>query len=495
MMVTSGLAIAALQARDEAREQRAEAESLVGFMLGDLKDKLEPLGRLDVLDSVGGRALDYYRKQDRGSLSDQGLAQRSQALTLIGQIASLRGDLDGALRRYEEALAGTAEALRRAPDDQQRIFDHAQNVFWVATIALQRGQMGEAERHFLEYKRLAERLVALNPGEKKWQLEKVYADTNLGMVLLREAEFGRASSVFRQALATSERLQASEPSDPQYRDIVLETLAYMADAQEGEGHLEEAIGTRERQLLSLERADLAEQSDGRIKRARLNVRRALARLFASRGELAAAITHLRGATELAQELRETEPDNTEWLQSAAASYLNLGAILLSTRKVDEAEASNRAGCEIAQRLTARDPSVVLWVDAARMCLMNRGQAAATRGNVDEALTLATRAATLSYSGGPQRPDPGSRYLIAQAQLVAGDQLAALNDRNAARARWAAALNMLPQGGGEAPNHKAVRYRLLTRLGREGEASAVASALDSIGYRHPDFVAERRRSPV
>ena len=65
MAVTSTLAIVAIEARDAARDQRREAEGLVGFMLGDLRDKLEPLGRLDVLDSVGARALAYFESQDK----------------------------------------------------------------------------------------------------------------------------------------------------------------------------------------------------------------------------------------------------------------------------------------------------------------------------------------------------------------------------------------------------------------------------------------------
>lgn len=138
---------------------------------------------------------------------------------------------------------------------------------------------------------------------------------------------------------------------------------------------------------------------------------------------------------------------------------------------------------------------MLWVDWARTCLINRGQASAARGNRDEALVLATRAATLSYGGSRQTPDLGSRYLIAQAQVLRGDQLAAVKDGKGARSSWAAALDILPRGGSEAPSHKAVRYRLLKRLGRRQEADALASALDSIGYRHPDFVAERRKISI
>jgi hypothetical protein len=56
MTITSGLAVFAFDKRDEARDQRREAEGLVGFMLGDLRDKLEPIARLDALDADGSRA-------------------------------------------------------------------------------------------------------------------------------------------------------------------------------------------------------------------------------------------------------------------------------------------------------------------------------------------------------------------------------------------------------------------------------------------------------
>src|SRR5688572_22618422 len=151
MLFTSGLAYTAIDARDEARDQRREAEGLIGFMLGDLRAKLEPVGRLDVLDAVGVRALEYYEKQDKASLTVESLAQRSKALTLMGQIAKARGDLDGALRRYREAHSGTAEALRRHPDDPQRMWDHAQSVYYVGSIAMGRGRIDEAAKEFAEY--------------------------------------------------------------------------------------------------------------------------------------------------------------------------------------------------------------------------------------------------------------------------------------------------------------------------------------------------------
>src|SRR4051794_16766586 len=92
MAGTSTLTGIAFQARNAAREQRREAEGLVAFMLGDLKDKLEPIGRLDALDGVGSRVLAYYSKQDTSQLTDAALSQRSKALSLMAQVADARGD-------------------------------------------------------------------------------------------------------------------------------------------------------------------------------------------------------------------------------------------------------------------------------------------------------------------------------------------------------------------------------------------------------------------
>ena len=109
MALTSLLAFTAIQARDEARDQRREAEGLVAFMLGDLKDKLEPIGKLDALDGVGTKVLDYYRKQGTADLPDNALLQRAQALSLTAQVAYLRGD-----------FGVGAETLRRSDEGHRR---------------------------------------------------------------------------------------------------------------------------------------------------------------------------------------------------------------------------------------------------------------------------------------------------------------------------------------------------------------------------------------
>jgi tetratricopeptide (TPR) repeat protein len=481
MAVTSTLAIVALDSRDEARDQRREAEGLVGFMLGDLRSKLEPLGRLDALDAVGARALKYFESQDKSELSDAALAQRSGALTLMGEIANARGDLKGAERRYREALAGTGEALRRAPDDPQRIFDHAQNVFWVGSLAWQRGQPDAALRAFSEYKQLSGRMIAAEPDQPKWRLESIYADTNLGRLILDQRNYEQAAAVFKRSLGEIETLASSNPRNRDYQIQLLETLAYLSQAQENSGAIESAVTQRERQIDLLQRLIAADPADADFQRKSMTAHRALARLLGWRGETRIALEHSRTAVEIGDRLIALEPGNSKWREFISAARLERGQILLRAGQVDEAASATRAGCYLSDQLVARDATVVQWRDLKLTCLRRRAQLAKAEGAPREALAIARQAlvAAQSLHSGNAIED---KFNVAGALALIGDIRDAMGEHEAAQTAWQQALAEWPQGVGERPDQIERRANLLKRLGKAPEAKALNDRLDAMGFR-------------
>ena len=201
MAVMTTLATTAYLARNEARRQQVHAETLIEFMLTDLRKKLEPRGNLEFMDGVGKEALKYYGAQTPSSLDAESLARRARALRLMGEISVQRGDLGEALVSFEEASATTSELLARLPNDGQRIFNHAQNVFWVGEIARQRGDMTKAESSFQRYRSLAEQLTAIDPGNNDWRVEVAYAETALGILFLKNGRSGDATAAFEHSLA------------------------------------------------------------------------------------------------------------------------------------------------------------------------------------------------------------------------------------------------------------------------------------------------------
>ena len=176
------LAVMAVQARNEAQHQRVQAEGLIEFMLGDLRKKLEPVGRLEVLDSVGEKALAYYGAQEAGKLDATALGHRSRAMHLIGEIRDLRGNPAEAQKAFEQAAETTAQLLDQAPGDSQRLFNHGQSVFWVGYAAWKKADGKTAETKFQEYLQLSQRLAKLDASNVAWSAEVAFAHVNLGMV-------------------------------------------------------------------------------------------------------------------------------------------------------------------------------------------------------------------------------------------------------------------------------------------------------------------------
>ena len=483
MLFTSGLAYTAIQARDEARDQRREADGLVGFMLGDLRQKLEPIGRLDVLDSVGARALAYYEKQDKSDLSDEALAQRSKALTLMGEMAQKRGDMDGALARYREAMQGTAEAVRRDPNDPQRLFDHAQNVFWVGYIDYQRGSLDKASQAFREYRRLADRMIALAPNQPDYRMERIYADTNLGTVLMDQRRFSDAAETYQNLLVSTEALVNANPGNFDYQNQLTESLAWLSDAREFSGQLDDAIAQRQRQIGLLARLWKEHRGDTGLKRAELAARRSLSRLYASRGQVAEAFQQAALANAALAFLAKTEPENMQWVQIGANLKLEQSELQLAVGRLAEAKASANAGCEAAQKLAQRDQTVEVWRTAIqKRCFSARSSIALRSGDAAQALADARQALALSRT---ERGPADRAISVAAATSLLSEALAASGQREAAAGSLQAAIAAWPKDIEEKPSDLALHAKLLARAGQP--SPAIVKRLSAMGYRHPEYL--------
>ena len=480
MLIASFLAITAIQARDAARDQRREAESLVEFMLGDLKDKLEPIGRLDALDGVGSRVLTYYQKQNKADLPDASLSQQSLALSLMGEVAVQRGDLDGALRLYREALAGTAEAIRRKPDDPQRLFDHAQNIFWIGQIAIYKGSLRDADRAFREYRRLAGQMVALDPNSIKWRMEVYNADANLGGVLSQERRFAEASAQWGQVYRMISALTTADPNNREYRQSLVESLAWYADAERDAGHLDNAIALRERNVALLSQMT-RQTGDQTYAQKLIPAERSLGLLYLARGRTDMAIKHLRASADRADRVILVEPDNSKSIEYGFKTKLELAFALLLGGSSDEAAAVNEAACASAGQLLAKDSKVPEWRAGLRDCWLMRSRLAAAAGDNTAALQDALRsidAARTVHTTDSVR----DQFALAAAYRAAGDAQRDSGNNAGALSAWESALSALPKASAERPGEMRERATILERLGRTAEARQLLAKLSEIGFK-------------
>ena len=481
MALTSTLALTAIQARDAARDERREAEGLVAFMLGDLKGKLEPIGRLDALDGVGAKVLDYYRKQEASDLPDNALLQRSQALVLMGQVANQRGESQSAMRFYREAMAGTAEAIERDPNDPQRLYDHAQNIFWIGSLNLELGNLEAAESAMRQYDSLADRMVALDRDNMKWRMEQQNAEANLGTVLYMRRIFKESAQRFSQAFAMVRAFAAADPANAQYQVSLVETQGWLADALLANGDLGAATRMREELVALLERLASPAAANVEYRQRLVYAQAMLGSLYFMGDQPARAFPLFESSLSTAERLMATEPDNVRWKTVAANSRFQYAGALLRARRASDAAPHVEAGCAISAALLARNSDYTSWLSGARTCWTIRARLSLARNQPVEAVGHATRA--IAAAKKVKSVDPvADAHELSEAYLVLGDARGAAGDQAGASAAWRTALAALPRAVSETPAELDHRMNALQRVGRSAEAGELASKLQRMGIR-------------
>ncbi len=492
LAVLTVFTVVAITSRREAEAQRGHAESLVEFMLGDLRQKLEPEGQLSTLDAVGKQALAYYAAQDPASLDADALARRARALHMIGEVDDQRGRLDDALGVFKQAANSTGELLARDKDNPKRIFDHAQSVYWVGEIAFERGEAATAEAAFNNYKALATRLTGIDPGNADWQAEVEYADSDLGTLLIGQGRVDDAAASFEPALVVAEALARRAPNDHARRTELAQAHAWLADARAGQGRLADAVAQRQAEI-GISEEILAENPKNRdAKSALLVAEHELGSLSLVRGKLSMALSQLQRSVALADELLEADPENAVTASYSASAYAQLGEAADDAGDSAAARKSLARARDLAAQLVKRDPTVVAWQSRLSTALLLQARMMAESGDALGALRqtqgVIQRLDTLRQS---HRLDLSTRLHYAEALLMAGQQNAALGDPSQARDNWQRVVTALSANvDGTAPPAQAILAIALLELGRHDEAAPLLARLDSIGYRDPEFIRQR-----
>lgn len=493
-LIMSGLTAVAIRARHEAEQQRAEADGLVEFMLTDLRKKLEPVGRLDVLDVVGRRALKYYGDQDLTKLDADALGRRARALHLVGEVRNTRGDSEGALSAFQEALATTGELLARDPHNGQRLFDHAQSVFWVGYVAYQRGLLAEAEAQFRAYQNYADELVRIDPNNADWQMEVSYANSNLGTLLLAGGRYAEAATAFAAALRIVEAAARRKPGDAAAAIEVGQDISWLAITQDRLNHTAAAIALLRRELAIYHGVLAADPKNMTARTNAVTALESLANLELSNGDIHGSIGHFMLGDRLIRQIIAQDPNNNNLQEIAFNALYGLANDAFYARDFKASRVKLAAADRLLALLRQRDPRNVHWtVDLPSFLDGLRGSLAKASGDCAAAVPMFNTAAINLRRR--VKDAEADKIWLGWAEQRAGDCAAQLGQRPAAVAAWQAALADMTEGAtASRSTQMAIRYNLLKRLGRIAEARQIRIALDQRGYRHPDYLQEKLAGP-
>jgi hypothetical protein len=90
-------------AHQEAENARHQSDGLIDFMLVDLRDKLQPIGRLNILDDVVRKVKDYLNELPKEQVTAPRLEQKARMLDNLGIVQAAQGKLRDALDAYQQS--------------------------------------------------------------------------------------------------------------------------------------------------------------------------------------------------------------------------------------------------------------------------------------------------------------------------------------------------------------------------------------------------------
>lgn len=479
----------AAQAKAEAAEKDAKfqadkAQDLVEFMLTDLRERLNAVGRLDILETVAARLLESYAKDDLAKLDANALGRRARVLLLLGEVDNTRGNLDAALARYKEASATTEELLRRNPESAQQIFDHAQSAYWVGYIAWQRGDAVLAKKQFTQYYELAQRLIAIDPDKDEWRMEVGYAVNNLGVLAMDQGEAAGAEIAFRQYLEVTSRLATANTRDVQRQIEVGQAYAWLADSLLRQSKIYQALEQRRAEIDVYEEALLTQKGSMALGERLAVAQYSVALLELSAGNPQHALTFASAGANLAEELLALEPSSAQLADRTAFAHAVLGEAQMHVGAIADARRSLARSLALSDSLVEREASVSEWkfittmdaklLDARLEAAAGEASRAVAKFSVVEAALRPVVATNTA------EPSIVRRYCAALAGRARLDASYA--------ADWLDVANRLSRLGQAGPESLALLAEAYHRTGRITQAAASIAALYAAGYRQPDFMA-------
>jgi eukaryotic-like serine/threonine-protein kinase len=346
--------VAADQAAKRATLASDEAQKLINFMTLDLRDKLKPIGRLDLLDDVNKRVMSYYDHLVGNDSSPQIQLQRSLALINYGDILKDRGDFAGALASYNDALAiqrGLVTRDQKNVEWQRRL---SMSLVRIADLLNVQGNIVSALTDYREALQIREKLSAQEPDNGSLQLDLSWGLEKLGGALYEQGNVEDALKCYQQSLSLRENLVKKDPSNSSLQLWLSTSYLHIGDLLRLRGDLEGALRNLRSGLAIMQKLVSAEPDNADLQQYLLRCFHNIGDVLSAQGDSTGALDSYRQSLAIIQALAARDPSNTAWKHDYAIALEAVGDILKDQSDYDGAEKSYEDALSIRRELLVKD---------------------------------------------------------------------------------------------------------------------------------------------
>jgi len=473
---------AAQVAEAEAKHRRAQADSLIEFMLGDLRTKLEPVGRLDILDSAAERSLAYMASLRPEFMTPEEIARNSKALNQLGEVRMAQGNLAAAVGVFRQSLVFAKQAAARDPRNPEFALALGTAHFWVGNAMRVKGDLPGALGEMREYRRVTEDLARHFPGVDSYQQERAYGHSAVGTILEAQRDYANALTEYKLTLQIQSARLAAQPTDTARQSDVAVTLNKIGFILSRIGRLREARSYYEQEFAIYDALTRADPKNMHWKDRLANSHEYLAYASQTLGDLASALRDADVGASLYTELVARDPTNTTWRRNAAAALSRRGLVLLDSGQAAAAEHDIEGAESRIQQLLHQEKRGSWNVDLARIQIAS-ARALAAEGKLREANEkIASALATVAAE---KAVDIGTKL---DGYIVAAEIAETAHADARAAAAWSNAKTIVDSYRGRSPDFSILSQfaRVLIATGESGRGQALVRQIRDGGFRSGDL---------
>jgi tRNA A-37 threonylcarbamoyl transferase component Bud32/tetratricopeptide (TPR) repeat protein len=320
LVVTSALGVRRIVAeRDRADQQKAIAEAhrmgaeqLVDYLVGTLQQRLEPVGRLELLAGVGKQVERYFASVPPASDTDVAvLRRRASALHGLGWVDLKQGNLEDARAEFERTrqLCERQDALAPTSDAEACAIAA---IGQLANLDSYRGDTAAALARLREEDVRLDAALARYPADRHLRRLRGATRYYRAREHTKQGDYPGARAAFLEGIELDTALAAEDPRDTT-------TLNDLAGLQHD--------------LCSLETED---------------------------GQPDRALAHCGRAAELRDRQLALEPSTVEWEVGRATATVGAADAALALGDAREAGDRLDAALDVLQRRVTTDPANRLW---------------------------------------------------------------------------------------------------------------------------------------
>ncbi len=323
--------------RSVAVTQRDAAERIVEFVIGTLKERLEPLGKLQLLAGVGREVEGYYDKVASGAedVDATALARRAAALQTLGDVEARKLDDEQALSLFLASLTMTERALAKDPTNVDARSTRVLDFLRIGTVLHGRGELDEALRHYGDGAREASSLVAAHPELPNAHVLAAKMQAGLGYANYELADLDAADAAYAKEVEAVRALVARDPTDA-WRARLAWALIDRQSTQFETGHSADARVSAAEALAISEALTTKDPANSDALSVRAWAEGFLSSLEGHRGNVETAARMGLRARASRAELTRRDPENTDWQRDALNAAYHVCRTQTAIGRPDEA---------------------------------------------------------------------------------------------------------------------------------------------------------------